>query len=42
MDEKWGHSVPCGDIVFRRPTGNWQKRRQYEGYAVEWPNPVVK
>ena len=20
MDEKWGHSVPCGDIVFRRPT----------------------
>ena len=18
MDEKWGHSVPCGDIVFRR------------------------
>ena len=22
MDEKWGHSVPWGDIVFRRPTGS--------------------
>ena len=21
MDEKWGHSVPPGDFVFRLPTG---------------------
>ena len=29
-------------IFLGRAPGNWQKRRQYEGYAVEWPNSVVK